>query len=194
MEVEVEPSLYYGGRDKVISPPPVALVEGRRRGQWCLPGTTDSLGAREAKVLHQVNQVVAQSEIRRHPVDRFYARHFDLRQGGCRRFVRPDRRRLLRMCRKRLCQSNASEQADEFASVHSITSSARASISGGISSLIAFAVLRLMARNVVGWLDRSCPGFRPLRASIQANHARTIGRSPNSRESGRNSTNTSTGR
>src|SRR5215813_11887051 len=67
-------------------------------------------------------------------------------------------------------------------------------LSRGISSLIAFAVLRLMARNVVGWLDRSCPGFRPLRASIEANHARTIGRSPNSRESGRNSTNTSTGR
>src|SRR5262249_32253376 len=85
------------GGDKVISPPPVALIEGRRRGQWCLPGTTDSLCAREAKVLHQVNQVVAQSEIRWHPVDRFYARHFDLRQGGCRRFVRPDRRRLLRM-------------------------------------------------------------------------------------------------
>src|SRR5258708_2171034 len=180
--------------DKVISPLPVALVEGRRRAQWYPPGTTDSLGTRKAKVLHQVNQVVAQSEIRRHPVDRFYARHFDLRQGGCRRFVRPDRRRLLRMCRKRPCQSNASEQADEFASVHSITSSARASISGGISSLIAFAVLRLMARNVVGWLDRSCPGFRSLRASIQANHARTIGRSPNSRESGTNSTNTSTGR
>src|SRR5262249_54347950 len=40
---------------------------------------------------------------------------------------RPDRRRLLRMCRKRPCQSNDSEQADEFASVHSITSSARAS-------------------------------------------------------------------
>src|SRR5262245_48032083 len=36
--------------------------------------------------------------------------------------------------------------------------------------------------------------LRSLRASIEANHARTIGRSPNSRESGRNSTNTSTGR
>jgi hypothetical protein len=30
------------------------------------------------------------------------------------------------MCRKRPCQSNASEQADEFASVHSITSSTTA--------------------------------------------------------------------
>ena len=36
--------------------------------------------------------------------------------------------------------------------------------------------------------------LRPLRASIEANCARTIGRSPNSRESGRNSTNTSTDR
>ena len=55
---------------KVISPLPVALVEGRRRAQ---PGTPDSLGAREAKVLHQVNQIVAQSKIRRHPVDRLHA-------------------------------------------------------------------------------------------------------------------------
>jgi len=132
------------GGDKVISPPPVALIEGRRRGQWCLPGTTDSLCAREAKVFHQVNQVVAQSEIRWHPVDRFYARHFDLRQGGCRRFVRPDRRRLLRMCCKRPCQSNASEQAYEFVSVHSITSSARASSVGGTSRPSALAVCRLM--------------------------------------------------
>jgi hypothetical protein len=102
--------------DKVISPLPVALVEGRRRTQWCPPSTTDSLGARKAKVLHQVNQVVAQSKIRRHPVDRFYARHFDLRRGRCRRFGRPHRRRLLRMCCKRPCRSHASKQADELAS------------------------------------------------------------------------------
>src|SRR5262249_39786989 len=157
-------SLYYGGRDKVISPPPVALVEGRRREQWCLPGTTDSLGAREAKVLHQVNQVVAQSEIRRHPVDRFYARHFDLRQGSCRRFVRPDRRRLLRMCRKRPCQSKASEQADELASVHSITSSARASSVGGPSRPSALAVLRLITSSyLVGACTGRSAGFSPLR-------------------------------
>jgi len=35
---------------------PVALVEGRRRAQ---PGTPDTLGARKAKVLHQINQVLA---------------------------------------------------------------------------------------------------------------------------------------
>src|SRR5262249_58408951 len=40
--------------DIMISPLPVTLVEGRRRAQWS-PGTTDSLGARKAKVLHQVN-------------------------------------------------------------------------------------------------------------------------------------------
>ncbi len=38
--------------DTVISPLPVALVEGRRRAQWYPPGTTDSLVARKAKVLH----------------------------------------------------------------------------------------------------------------------------------------------
>jgi hypothetical protein len=67
----------------VISPLPVALVEGRRRARWYSPGPTDTLGARKAKVLHQVNQVVAQLKIRRHSVDRFYAHHFDLRQGRC---------------------------------------------------------------------------------------------------------------
>src|SRR5262249_57791706 len=87
--------------DIMISPLPVTLVEGRRRAQWCPPGTTDSLGARKAKVLHQVNQVVAQSHIQRHPVDRFYAHYFD-----------------------RPCRSHASKQASERAPFHSITSSA----------------------------------------------------------------------
>jgi hypothetical protein len=41
------------------------LVEGGRRAQWCPPGTTDPLGARKAKGLHQVNHIVAQSNIRR---------------------------------------------------------------------------------------------------------------------------------
>jgi hypothetical protein len=127
----------------VISPLPVALVEGRRRTQWCPPSTTDSLGARKAKILHQVNQVVAQSKIRRHPVDRFYARHFDLRRGRCRRFGRPHRRRLLRMCCKRPCRSHASKQADELASPHSITSSTRASRVGGISRPSALRGLEL---------------------------------------------------
>src|SRR5262245_34843020 len=139
--------------DKVISPPPIALVEGRRRGQWCLPGTTDSLGTREAKVPHQVNQVVAQSEIRRHPVDRFYAHHFDLRQGRCRRFGRPHRRRLLRMrmCCKRPCRSQPSQQTDELAPLHSITSSASCWRCKGTSRPSALALFRLMtSSNLVG--------------------------------------------
>ena len=49
--MEVEACLYYGGADKVISPLPVALVEGRCRAKWYPPGTTDALGARKAKVL-----------------------------------------------------------------------------------------------------------------------------------------------
>jgi hypothetical protein len=82
MEIE---ALFVAAGDNVISPWPVALVEGRRRARWYPPGTPDSLTARKAKVLHQVNSVIAQSKIRRRPVDRFYARHFDLRQGPCRR-------------------------------------------------------------------------------------------------------------
>src|SRR5262249_3258136 len=104
--------------DIMISPLPVTLVEGRRRAQWCPPGTTDTPGARKAKVLHQVNQVVAQSKIRRHPVDRFNARHFDLRQDRCRSFGCPHRRRLLRMCCKRPCRSHASTKAAELAPPH----------------------------------------------------------------------------
>src|SRR5262245_6481430 len=102
--------------DIMMSPVPVTLVEGRRRAQWCPPGTTDSLGARKAKVLHQVNQVIAQLKIRRHPVDRFYAHHFDLRQSRCGGFGRSHRRRFLRMCCKRPCRSHASKQADELTS------------------------------------------------------------------------------
>src|SRR5262249_1354323 len=126
--------------DKVFSPLPVALVEGRRRAQ---PGTPDTLGARKAKVLHQVNQALAQSKIRRRPVDRFYARHFDLRQDRCRSFGRPHRRRLLRLCCKRPCRSHASEQADELAPLHSITLSARRSSVEGTARPMAAAVLRL---------------------------------------------------
>src|SRR5215471_5952293 len=110
---------------KCFSPLPVALVEGCRRAQ---PGTPDTLGARKAKVFHEVNQALAQSKIRRRPVDRFDARHFDLWQDRYRSFGRSHRRRLLRLCCKRPCHSHASEQADELtAPHHSITSSARAS-------------------------------------------------------------------
>src|SRR5256886_15446894 len=141
--------------DKVISPLPVALVEGRRRAQWYPPGTTDSLGTRKAKVLHQVNQVVAQSKIRKAPVDRFYARHFDLRQGAC----RPHRRRLLRMRCERRCRSQHSKQADERAPPHSITSSASASNLSGTSSPSALAAFRLMTNsNLVGCVTGKSAG------------------------------------
>jgi hypothetical protein len=73
--------------EDVITPRPVALVEHVNspdiRGG--LPRTTDALCAREANVLHQVNKAVAQSKIRRCLVDRFYASHFDLWHGRCRR-------------------------------------------------------------------------------------------------------------
>ena len=54
----------------LISPSSITLAEGRRWPQPCSPGTIDSLGTRKTKVLHQVNQLVAQSKTRRHPVDR----------------------------------------------------------------------------------------------------------------------------
>src|SRR5262245_14916757 len=104
--------------DKVISPLPVALVEGRRRAHWYRPGTTDSLNVRQPKVLHYVNRLVAQSKMRGQLVDRFYPRHFDLRQGRCRRFGRLDRRRLLRMCGKRPCRRRTAEKRDELAPFH----------------------------------------------------------------------------
>src|SRR5262245_62733859 len=100
--------------DIIISPFPVALVEGRRRARWYPPGTTDTLGARKAKVLHQVNQVVAQSKIRRHRVNRFYARHFDLRQACCRGFGRPHGRHLLLLSCRQACRSHACEPVDEL--------------------------------------------------------------------------------
>jgi len=70
--MEVEAMFVLRRPGQVISPLPVALVEGRCR--WYPPGKTDALGARKAKVLHQVNQGVAQSKVRRHRVNRFYAR------------------------------------------------------------------------------------------------------------------------
>ena len=50
--MEIEAMFVYGRRGQSASPLPVALVEGRRRAQ---PRTPDTLGARKAKVLHQVN-------------------------------------------------------------------------------------------------------------------------------------------
>src|SRR5262249_2639399 len=113
-------------RHKGISPLPVALVEGRQRAHWYPPGTTDRLVARKAKAAHQINLVVAQSKIGGRALDGFYARDFDFRQGRCRGLGCPQRPRLLRMCCKRPCRTHAYKQADEVASPHSITSSARA--------------------------------------------------------------------
>src|SRR5262249_26343177 len=132
---------------KGISPLPVALVEGCRRAHWYPPRTTDSLRARKAKAAHQINPVVAQSKIERRALDGFYARDFDLRRGRCRGFGRLQHPRLLRMRCKRPCRSHDSKQADELASPHSITSSARASSVGGTSRPSARAVIRLITKS-----------------------------------------------
>src|SRR5262245_37259997 len=59
--------------------------------------------------------------------------------------------RLLRMRRERPAGRRAAEQADERASFHSITSSARASRAGEMSKPSALAVLRLTtSSNFVG--------------------------------------------
>ena len=55
--------------------------------------------------------------------------------------------RLLRTCSERP-RARAAEQRDELATLHSITSSARARSVGGISRPSALAVLRLMARSI----------------------------------------------
>src|SRR5262245_40223956 len=70
---------------------------------------------------------------------------------------------LLRARRERP-RRRATEQRDELASFHSITSSARASSVGGISRPRARAVLRLITNsNLVDcWTGRS-DGFAPLR-------------------------------
>src|SRR5262249_46587922 len=63
----------------------------------------------------------------------------------------PHRARLLRASRERPCNCRASEESDERAPLHSITSSANASSLSGISRPSAFAVLRLMASsNFIG--------------------------------------------
>src|SRR5262245_39083340 len=72
--------------------------------------------------------------------------------------------RLLRARRERPRRCRAAEQRDDVAPPHSITSSARASRVGGISSPIPFAVFRLMTNsNFVGsWIGRSV-GLAPFR-------------------------------
>src|SRR5262245_51944580 len=72
---------------------------------------------------------------------------------------------LLRARHQRPCHRRAAEQRDELAAAdHSITSSARASMSGGMSRPIAFAVLRLINNsNLTGAWTGSSLGFAPLR-------------------------------
>src|SRR5262249_14371923 len=75
----------------------------------------------------------------------------------------PHPRRLLRARRKRPC-SCAAEQRDEFAPLHSITSSARASNVGGTVRPSAFAVLRLSTKSyLMGACTGRAVGLSPLR-------------------------------
>src|SRR5260221_2077259 len=72
--------------------------------------------------------------------------------------------RLLRPCPTRPHGGHASEQRDELAPVHSITSSARASSVSGTVRPSAFAVLRLMtSSNLVGCWTGRLLGFSPFR-------------------------------
>ena len=82
-------------------------------------------------------------------------------------FDRPNNRlehgRLLRVRRKRPSR-RAAEKRDEFAPVHSITSSARSRIDGGTARPSALAVLRLMTNsNLTGRNTGKLAGFSPLR-------------------------------
>src|SRR5262249_40865966 len=70
---------------------------------------------------------------------------------------------LLRARRERI-RRHAAEQRDELATLHSITSSARASSVAGISRPSALAVGRLMTNsNLVDWTTGSSAGLAPLR-------------------------------
>src|ERR1700756_4000283 len=69
-------------------------------------------------------------------------------------------RRLLRARRERPCGRSATEQRDELAASHSITSSARARSVGGAVRPSALAVLRLMTNSyLVGACTGKSPGF-----------------------------------
>src|SRR6266481_371596 len=73
-------------------------------------------------------------------------------------------RRLLRARRDPPRRRRATEQRDELAALHSITSSARSKNDSGTFSPIAFAVVRLIvSSNLVGnWTGKSV-GLAPLR-------------------------------
>src|SRR5215467_1670173 len=71
---------------------------------------------------------------------------------------------LLRTCREWPRRRCATDERDELASSHSITSSARAISVGGTSRPSAFAVLRLMTNsNLVGCSIGNSEAFAPLR-------------------------------
>jgi hypothetical protein len=78
--------------------------------------------------------------------------------------VSNDRHRWLLRARPKRPRSRTAEQRDELAPSHSITSSARASSMGGISSRSALAVLRLIANsNLVGCSTGKSAGLVPLK-------------------------------
>src|SRR5262245_16608584 len=98
-----------------------------------------------------------------HPAHEFLAEWIVV--GGSRPDV-PDTRRLARLLRGRHVRprGRAAEQRDEIATLHSITSSARASTDEGISMPSALAVLRLITNSyLVGACTGSSAGFSPLR-------------------------------
>src|SRR5262249_55913613 len=71
---------------------------------------------------------------------------------------------LLRARRERPGSRRAPEQRDELAAVQSITSSARASSVGGISTPIVLAAFKLMINsNLVGCSTGKSTGFAPLK-------------------------------
>ena len=71
---------------------------------------------------------------------------------------------VLRRCRLWPGCRRAADERNDLATIHSITSSARASTVGGSSKPIAFAVLRLMTSSyLVGACTGSSAGFSPLR-------------------------------
>src|SRR5262249_37964721 len=79
-------------------------------------------------------------------------------------FHRGHTRRPLRACRKRPRDRRASEQRDELAAPHSITSSARSKNDSGIVRSIALAALRLMiSANRVGTSTGRSAGLAPFR-------------------------------
>src|SRR5262249_30493027 len=75
--------------------------------------------------------------------------------------------RLLRARRERPCECRAAEKRHELATLHSITSSARASNVGGTVRPSAFAVLRLITSSyLVGACTGRSAGFSPFKMRL----------------------------